>query len=125
MHFFDTKMVEDIMQRISDHNRIESFLTGPSIGKVKVGQRVIIRFTNYPDQEFGIVNGVVTSISLVPMEDNYMVEIGLPDGLLTNYHKTLPVSQEMQAQADIVTEDLRLIERFFMPLKKIFKEGFE
>lgn len=94
-------------------------------GKVKVGQRVIIRFTNYPDQEFGIVNGVVTSISLVPMEDNYMVEIGLPDGLLTNYHKTLPVSQEMQAQADIVTEDLRLIERFFMPLKKIFKEGFE
>lgn len=94
-------------------------------GKVKTGQRVIIRFTNYPDQEFGVVNGVVSSISLVPMEDNYMVEIGLPNGLVTNYHKTLPVSQEMQAVADIVTEDLRLIERFFMPLKKIFKEGFE
>lgn len=94
-------------------------------GKVKAGQRVIIRFTNYPDQEFGVVNGVVSSISLVPMEDNYMVEIGLPNGLVTNYHKTLPVSQEMQAVADIVTEDLRLIERFFMPLKKIFKEGFE
>ena len=94
-------------------------------GKVKVGQRVIIRFTNYPDQEFGVVNGVVSSISLVPMEDNYMVEIGLPNGLVTNYRKTLPVSQEMQAVADIVTEDLRLIERFFMPLKKIFKEGFE
>lgn len=94
-------------------------------GKVKVGQRVIIRFTNYPDQEFGVVNGVVSSISMVPMEDNYMVEIGLPNGLVTNYRKTLPVSQEMQAVADIVTEDLRLIERFFMPLKKIFKEGFE
>lgn len=94
-------------------------------GKVKVGQRVIIRFTNYPDQEFGVVNGVVSSISMVPMEDNYMVEIGLPNGLVTNYRKTLPVSQEMQAVSDIVTEDLRLIERFFMPLKKIFKEGFE
>lgn len=93
-------------------------------GKVKVGQRVIIRFANYPDQEFGIVNGKVTSISLVPNENNYRVEIALPEGLTTNYKNTLPVSQEMQATAEIVTEDLRLIERFFMPLKKILKEGF-
>lgn len=31
LHFFDTKMVGDIMQRIGDHNRIESFMTGTSI----------------------------------------------------------------------------------------------
>jgi len=31
LHFFDTKMVGDIMQRIRDHNRIESFMTGSSI----------------------------------------------------------------------------------------------
>ena len=30
LRFFDTKMVGDIMQRIGDHNRIESFLTGSS-----------------------------------------------------------------------------------------------
>lgn len=94
-------------------------------GKVKKGQRVIIRFANYPDQEFGIVNGVVTSLSLVPDADNYRVEIALPEGLRTNYKKTLPVSQEMQATAEIVTEDLRLIERFFLPVKKVLKEGFE
>ncbi len=29
--FFDTKMVGDIMQRIGDHNRIKSFLTGSSL----------------------------------------------------------------------------------------------
>lgn len=32
LHFFDTKMVGDIMQRIGDHGRIESFMTGSSIG---------------------------------------------------------------------------------------------
>lgn len=32
LRFFDTKMVGDIMQRIGDHNRIEAFLTGSSIG---------------------------------------------------------------------------------------------
>lgn len=31
LHFFDTKMVGDIMQRIGDHNRIKTFLTGSSI----------------------------------------------------------------------------------------------
>ena len=92
-------------------------------GKVKVGQRVIIRFLNFPDQEFGIVNGKVHSISLVPAENNYRVEITLPDGLMTNYGKTIPIMHEMKASAEIVTEDLRLIERFFMPLKRILREG--
>lgn len=31
LHFFDTKMVGDIMQRIGDHDRIETFMTGSSI----------------------------------------------------------------------------------------------
>ena len=31
IRFFDTKMVGDIMQRIGDHSRIESFMTGSSI----------------------------------------------------------------------------------------------
>lgn len=93
-------------------------------GKVKVGQRVIVRFANFPDQEFGIVNGRLSSISLVPSKNNYAVEIDFPDGLTTNYGKNLPVFYEMQATAEIVTEDLRLLERFFQPLKQILKEGF-
>ncbi len=31
LHYFDTKMIGDIMQRIGDHRRIETFLTGSSI----------------------------------------------------------------------------------------------
>lgn len=93
-------------------------------GKVKTGQRVIVRFANYPDQEFGIVKGTLSSVSLVPLENNYMVEISFPDGLISNYGKSLPISHEMKATAEIVTEDLRLIERLFFPLKKILKEAF-
>ena len=93
-------------------------------GKVKTGQKVIIRFVNYPDQEFGIVEGIVNSISLVPTNNNYLVEITLPNGLKTNYQKTLPITHEMKANAEIVTENLSLLERFLMPIKKILKEGF-
>lgn len=93
-------------------------------GKVKIGQRVIIRFSNFPDQEFGIVERVVNTISLVPIENNYLVEVALPNGLTTNYRKTLPVTHEMKATAEIVTEELSLLERFIMPMKKTIMEGF-
>lgn len=52
-----------------------------------------------------------------------MVEIDFPNGLQTNYGHTLPVLQEMPATAEIITDDLRLIERFIQPVKRIWKEG--
>lgn len=118
---------EEIFSVVPEENEQlvgKALLPAQRSGKVKVGQRVIVRFTNYPDQEFGVVNGLVAVISQVPMENEYMVEIAFPDGLVTNYGKLLPVSHEMKATAEIVTEELRLIERFFQPLKKILKEGF-
>lgn len=94
-------------------------------GKVKVGQRVIVRFENYPDEEFGTVEGRVLAVSLVPAENNYMVEIGFPRNLETNYGYSLPVLREMPATAEIVTEELYLIERLVQPVRKIWKEGFQ
>jgi len=88
-------------------------------GKVKKGQRVNIFLVNYPDEEFGIVRGVIENISLVPVDNHYTLEIALPDGLLTTYKKTLPFSQEMAANIEIITENLRLLERTFMPIKKM------
>lgn len=91
-------------------------------GKVKVGQRVNIRINNFPDQEFGYLIGKVESISSIPtVEGFYMVEISFPNGMKTNYGQTLPITQQILGNADIITKDLRLIERFFMPVKKILK----
>lgn len=97
-------------------------------GKVKVGQKVNIRFINFPDNEFGIIRGKVKTISIVPvkntqgLDDFYSVEIELPEGLTTTYGKHIPYLPEMQAQADIVTEDISLLERFFMPIRKVWTE---
>lgn len=97
-------------------------------GKVKKGQKVNIRFSNYPDNEFGIVRGTVMNISLIPVANgqnikNYMVDIQLPNGLRTSYNKELPFLPEMEGQADIITEDISLLERFLMPIKKVITEG--
>lgn len=95
-----------------------------SSGRVKVNQSVNIHFANYPDNEFGMVVGTVKRISLIPTkEGNYVVEISFPNGLTTTFGKKLLLSQEMTANADIITDDLRLIEQFVQPLRKILKNN--
>ncbi|CAM1358123.1 HlyD family secretion protein [Tenacibaculum xiamenense] len=91
-------------------------------GKIKKGQKVQIKLFNYPSDEFGELNGKVKSISPVPdAEGKYLIDVLLPKELVTTYDKKIDFKQEMQGSADIVTEDLRLIERFFYQLKKIIK----
>lgn len=105
-----------------DHPKGKALLPVQGAGKVKEGQRVNTRLNNFPDQEFGYLVGTVTSISSVPTaEGHYVVEVDFPDGIKTNYGLELPVSRQMQGTADIITEELRLMERFFMPVKKIVK----
>lgn len=82
-----------------------------------------IRINNFPDQEFGYLIGEIMSISSVPTAEGfYVVEVNFPEGMKTNYGKILPLSRQLQGMADIITEDLRLIERFLMPVKKIINE---
>jgi multidrug efflux pump subunit AcrA (membrane-fusion protein) len=89
-------------------------------GKVKVGEKVLIKLDNYRFQEFGIVEGKVQNISLTPDENgNYYVEIILPKGLKTSYNKALTFDKELKGNAEIVTQDLRLIERFFQKIREI------
>lgn len=90
-------------------------------GKVKVGQQVNIKFLNYPHVEYGMVRGIIKSKSLVASDNNYILEVGLPNGLRTSYDKDLIFSQEMQGIAEIITEDIRLLERIFKPIKSLLK----
>lgn len=91
-------------------------------GKIKIGQEVIIRLTNFPEREFGILKGKVTAISLTPdKEGNLLIDISLPKGLQTSYHKKITFRQEMNGTADIITNDLRLTERILYQFRDIIK----
>jgi multidrug resistance efflux pump len=92
-------------------------------GKIKVGQKVNIRLANFPDREFGVLKGKIQNISLVPDKDgNLLLDVALPNGLQTSYKKQIIFQQEMKGSAEIVTEDLRLIERILYQFKSIFEQ---
>ena len=89
-------------------------------GKLKVGQTVHLKLINYPENEFGILSGTVSKISLTPNAENqYLLDVEVEAPLITSYKKQIPFTQEMQATADIITEDLRLIQRLFYQFNKL------
>jgi multidrug efflux pump subunit AcrA (membrane-fusion protein) len=91
-------------------------------GKLKIGQKVNIRLANYPDREFGVIEGKLKTISLTPDKDgNLLLDIELPNGLQTSYKKHINFQQEMTGTADIITEDLRLLERLLYQFREVFK----
>lgn len=96
-------------------------------GKVKVGQTVNVKFDSYPYMEYGMVKVTIRNISLVPVqvkegEKAYMLEVEFPEKLTTTYHKELTFSQEMTGTAEIITDDLRLLDKFINPIKAVIKK---
>jgi HlyD family secretion protein len=108
----------------STHITGKIYLPTQRAGKVKIGQTVNVKFDNFPYMEYGMVKVFIKNIALVPLVQNdirsYVLEVEFPEHLITNYGKTLLFSQEMQGTAEIITEDLRLLDRFLKPIRALW-----
>lgn len=118
---------QELFSIIPDKNNILGEVMIPSFGagKVKIGQTANVKINNYPYDEYGLLKGVVKSVSRITNKlktqngdvDAYLVEISFPDGTVTNFGKTLPLDFESKGTAEIITKRKRLIERLFDNLK--------
>lgn len=93
-------------------------------GKLKEGQEVKIQVNGFPYMEYGILKGRVSKISQAPEKASsgeicYLVEVIFPKGLISTYGKTFPMIQEMNGNALILTEDMKLIDYLLKPIKSI------
>jgi len=82
-------------------------------GKIEKGQKVFIEFSDFPKNDFGMLEGTVKSITSVSKNEMYEVEIQLPKKLITTYKKEIPVKSILKGSAKIITKNKRLINRFF------------
>lgn len=104
--------------------RLEIPLTGS--GKVEPGQRVKVKLDNFPYMEYGMLEGRISTISLVPTVTPqgayYTAELDLPGGLRTNYKIDLAFNQEMMGSAEVITKDRRLLERLVQPVTSVVRD---
>ena len=91
-------------------------------GKIKNNQDVVIHLANYPDRELGVLKGKLSAISLIPTREGaLLLDAKLTNGLQTSYKKQINFQQEMTGTADIITEDLRLLERLLYQFRDVFR----
>lgn len=84
-----------------------------NFGKVAAGQKVLLKFSSYPSAEYGAVMGKMDFISHIPTDSGYLAKVIFTNGLHTNYNKQIQYREGLTAQAEIITKDRRLLQRFY------------
>jgi len=92
------------------------------LSKIKPGQKVLVWVDRYPGSEFGYLRGTVGYISTIPTaSDSFLIKVSLPDGLNTNYNKTIFFRNNVCAQGEVIVDNQRLFDRFVGHFKRIIK----
>ena len=100
----------------------ELFIPQQNFGKLKINQRAILKFDSYNFEEFGIVEGKVTSISTIPQEmksadgiqNLFMVQIGLDSLLATSFHQRIEPRFGLSGSCAIALDDKSILEKLFL-----------
>lgn len=101
----------------------QAYLPQNNLGKVDTGMQVQLRFDAYPYQEMGFVEGELNYISRVATDSGYLAIIMLTNGLQTNQHKIIQYKNGLQADALVITKDMRLLQRFYYNISKSTSVG--
>lgn len=79
--------------------------------KLAEGQEVRLKFDRYPFRDWGYVVGKVGKMIPNEREEQYLIEVDLPEGLRTNKDKIIPFQYSMGGKAEVITADKRFITR--------------
>lgn len=94
-------------------------------GKIREDQKVLLKLENFPYREWGTVKASVGSISQVPRtgkDPGYVVYLNIDD-LNTSYGKTLEFNQELMGTAEILLEEVTVLERLFYQFRHLWSNG--
>ena len=106
----------------------ELFIESVGSGKVLVGQIVNITLLSFNKKEFGMLRGRVatvadmsTTISAAGQPQSvYKLYVSLPNGLTTTVNKKLPFRYGLEGTAEVITRDIRVIDRIFDSIRTAF-----
>jgi membrane fusion protein len=117
---------------IPERSRLEVHLFAPSrsIGFVRPGQEILVRYLAYPHQKFGSHRARVLAVARNPMaagelgfvppdgsrEPLYRIKAALDSQSVLAYGRPEELRAGMQVEADILLDRRRLIEWIFEPL---------
>lgn len=91
-----------------------------NMGKVKVGQEVLIKLKSYPYEEYGMIRGRIGYLADIPYRDSVFVsKVEIGNGAFSELKRPLVLKNGMTADAEIITEDASLLKRLFRNINKM------
>jgi len=107
--------------------RGEMFVPSAGVGKVEIGQTVNVELDAYMKKEYGVLLGEITEMSDVGTTITspagpqlvYRVVVDFPEGFEMTTKKEIIFKHDMKGRAEVITKDVRLIERFFNELRAV------
>jgi len=91
-------------------------------GKVKVGQRVMMKINDYPYKEYGVLEGNLTELYDLSNDKFYLGKVKLSRTDRSSYNRRITIRENMSGVGDIVTNDRSLLERLFQTILYAFKK---
>lgn len=91
-----------------------------NMGKIRKGQRTLIKLKSYPFEEFGMIRGKLSFISDVAYRDSvFVAKVEFEHFENKNPLHKISLKNGMHAEAEIITEESTLLSRFFRNLTKM------
>lgn len=97
-------------------------LSENEVSDIDSGDNVNIELSKYPAHSYGKLSGKVSSISFVPYNKSYAVEVEFPDGLVTTSGEKIEYTIGMSGHAEIITSSKTILNRILSPFTRLIKE---
>lgn len=108
--------LDQIIWVVPQSSRVEIKLKYNSkrAGNVRVGQAVKIELADFPSNEFGFLEGTISSILPVQMNGEHLAYVELNQKkMITSEKKEIPILPVMEGNAEIALSDRSIFQRIF------------
>jgi HlyD family secretion protein len=95
-----------------------------NMGKIKNGQRTLIKMKSYPFEQYGLIRGKINYISEVAFKDSvFIAKISFDRFENKDPNHKIVLKNGMKAEAEIVTEESSLLQRFLRNFTKMLNSN--
>lgn len=102
----------------------EIYVPQYNMGKIKQDARVLVKMHSYPYEQYGIIKGKLTYISDVAYRDSvFIAKVSFEHFEGKEPDHKIKLKNGMQGDAEIITEESSLLQRFFRNIIKVLNNG--
>lgn len=97
-------------------------LSQDEVAEITEGNKVNIELAKYPAHTYGYLVGEVASVSYVPYNKSYAVEVFFPNGMMMTDKKKITYEIGLSGKAEIIASSKSILSRIFTPLYQLFNK---